>query len=613
MSIIANYYAYNPRVYFLNLIDGQEPATDSASAGTAISTGQKTDAGNIAWASGDPAGGELTTIAETLRNAYDFAIGVASTVPFSHATPAAFASHNVARSNKWNIAHEILFEVQPEIVIGGGLEGYFQTATQDQNGENKDLDDNGYNDDYDAFVAGTDGTDYTFVERTDGIDGGDALATTAATLDINSGDKLFGLFGTSGGNFEYFEVADNPGNPAITRGVEDPTLAEVTNVTLSMLNQDPDGFFVMFEQGDIDWNNHANDFENMIGGIYDLEEAVLAAQAFVDSGVNGINWSNTLMMVTSDHSNSYMRNQQLLGAGDLPEQEGEPYNFSYPNGEITYETTNHTNEPVTISARGVGADLFNDYAGSWYPHTNLVDNTQIYEVMMEAVQQGVEHIILFIGDGMNIEHEIAGSNYLYGKPNQLAWHDWDQTQSPNGYEGFVTTWDVDTYNKYASANGLPLYNPENFNPMIGYDPCLGGDYKVIEGTDNHDHWSIIGSQYANTTFVFASNGDDDIVGGFGKDLICGGEGNDEIDGNKGSDRLYGGLGSDIFIMIPGNGSDIIGDFEVGVDLIGLSGGIGFDDLDFSGSNIILRSTGETLATLAGVDALGLTEANFTTL
>ncbi|MEI6639675.1 MAG: choice-of-anchor I family protein, partial [Chlorobium sp.] len=393
------------------------PATDSASAGTAIGSGVKTDGGNIAWQSGDPASGKITTIAETLRADLGFAIGVVSTVPFSHATPASFVSHNINRGNYQDIAHEILFDTQPEVVIGGGLDSLFAKAVTNAAKVSTDLDLNGFNDDYDAFKAGTAGTNhdnngYSFVERATGVDGGTALAVAAAGVDITAGGKLFGLFGTSGGNFEYYNVADTPGIPTITRSTtdsspgvdEDPTLSEMTLTTLSVLNKDPQGFFVMFEQGDIDWSNHANGYENMVGGVFDLEQAVTTAETVLDAGKSGMDWSNTLMIVTSDHSNSYLRLQEELGKGNLPVEVVGAGKSTYPNGEVTYSTTGHTNELVTLQARGAGAELFKQYAGSWYPGTNIVDDTQIYQVMTSAAKDlGVKHIILFIGDGMNIE------------------------------------------------------------------------------------------------------------------------------------------------------------------------------------------------------------------
>ncbi len=448
---------YDP--YFLGLIGGKEPATDSASAGTAISTGYKTDDGNLAWLPGDPAGGSLTTIAETLRAEEDFSIGVVSTVPFTHATPAAFVSHNVSRNNYTQIGSEIIHAVQPEVVIGGGNRdwggNYLSAADQS------------------ALEGGS--TAYTYVGREPGVDGGNALLTAAWSVDVTAGEKLFGLFGGVGGNFEYHEVSDSPGSPSVDQGNEEnPTLAEATIAALGVLGADPDGFFVMLEQGDIDWSNHANDFENMVGGVWDLDQAVLSAQDAVAYGVGGMDWSNTLMIVTSDHSNSYMRTQSVLGAGNLPTQEGDPYAFSYPQGEVSYGTTNHTNELVTLSARGAGSQLFADYAGTWYPGSSIVDNTAIYQVMRRAaLELGVEHVILFIGDGMNIEHEIATSRYLYGEDAGLAWHGWGELA--DGWSGSCATWDVTTYNRYAQASGLPAYNAATFDPLVGYDPRVGGE------------------------------------------------------------------------------------------------------------------------------------------
>ena len=475
-------------------LSGAWPSTDSASAGTAIGSGVKTDGGNLAWQSGDPVGGQVKTIAETLRADLGFAIGVVSTVPFSHATPASFVSHNVNRGNYQDIAHEILFDTKPEVVIGGGLDSLFAKAVTNAANADTDLNKNGFNDDYDAFKAGTAGTNhdnngYSFVERATGVDGGTALAAAANSVHLADGDKLFGLFGTSGGNFEYYEVADTPGTATITRSTtdgtpgvdEDPTMTEMTTAALSVLNQDQDGFFAMFEQGDIDWSNHANGYENMVGGVYDLEQAVTNAESVVETGVKGMDWSNTLMIVTSDHSNSYLRLQEELGKGNLPlEVVGSSKSTYSPDGEVTYSTTGHTNELVTLQARGAGAELFKQYAGSWYPGTNIVDDTQIYQVMTSAAKDlGVKHIILFIGDGMNIEHEIAASQYLYGKDFGLTWQDWGGLK--DGWAGYSSTWDVTAYNAYATAAGVAKYSASTFDPLIGYDPSKGGETPLSTG------------------------------------------------------------------------------------------------------------------------------------
>jgi hypothetical protein len=193
----------------------------------------------------------------------------------------------------------------------------------------------------------------------------------------------------------------------------------------------------------------------------------------------GPDWTNTLLIVTSDHSNSYMRNREWLSAGDLPLQVagGTAGGYGtlpvYPDDQVTYQSGSHTNELVTLWARGAGAELFAKYANTWYAQDNTVDNTQIYEVMLEAAQEmGIGHIILFIGDGMNIEHEIAASRYLYGVDMGLAWHNWRNLA--DGWGGYASTWDVSTYNVYSGLQGQPAYDPGAFDPLLGYDPMRGG-------------------------------------------------------------------------------------------------------------------------------------------
>jgi alkaline phosphatase len=146
----------------------------------------------------------------------------------------------------------------------------------------------------------------------------------------------------------------------------------------------------MIEQGDIDWANHANDFQRMVGTTWDLHEAVRTAIDWVNQPGDEVDWCNTLMIVTADHSNSYMRFQKDLGAGVLPEQNGlgscgyggPP--CTYPNGEVTYGSVNHTNELVRLYAVGQNASLFRRHEGRWYRGTRLLDNTQIYDVMSAA-------------------------------------------------------------------------------------------------------------------------------------------------------------------------------------------------------------------------------------
>ncbi|MEM7773473.1 MAG: lamin tail domain-containing protein, partial [Cyanobacteria bacterium P01_A01_bin.37] len=83
-----------------------------------------------------------------------------------------------------------------------------------------------------------------------------------------------------------------------------------------------------------------------------------------------------------------------------------------------------------------------------------------------------------------------------------------------------------------------------------------------------------------------------------------GSGDDVLQGGQGNDRLIGNAGHDVFILAPGTGSDIIDDFEVGVDAIGLGGGLTVDALSISqsGTDMLIRitATGDVLATMLNV-------------
>lgn len=107
------------------------------------------------------------------------------------------------------------------------------------------------------------------------------------------------------------------------------------------------------------------------------------------------------------------------------------------------------------------------------------------------------------------------------------------------------------------------------------------------------------------------NGDDIINGGAGGDTLRGDNGNDRLIGGTGSDTVTGGNGSDVFVLAAGAGTDTFTDFKIGTDVIGLSGGLSFGQLSFSGNQIL--ASGETLATLTGINATTLTQSSFITV
>jgi alkaline phosphatase len=405
--------AFDPKVGYAPELGGRRPfpydstgrdsyflrtmgATDSASAATAWATGYKTDGGNLSWLPGDPLDGALPTIAELLRSSNGASIGVVSTVPFTHATPAAQVARNPARDHYYTgyagysglgLAEEIVFQTRPEVVIGGGHPALNNPSFSTSGGYiSRNV--------YESLKEGR--TDYLFVERQPGVDGGGSLLAAAEEA-VARKRPLFGLFGAADGSFGAAMPVNSPGAPRLQRGdTADPLLKDATLAALRVLSQDPDGFFVLLEQGAIDWANHGNNYNWMIGNVWDLHQAVEAAIDFVNRPGDGVTWKNTLLIVTADHATGYLRmarekNRPVLGLGELPTGIGrigfdEQSNAVYEpaDAQAFFGSGGHTDELVMLYAKGAGLKALAKRKGSWYRGTRILDNTQLFEAMAEA-------------------------------------------------------------------------------------------------------------------------------------------------------------------------------------------------------------------------------------
>ena len=165
-----------------------------------------------------------------------------------------------------------------------------------------------------------------------------------------------------------------------------------------------------------------------------------------------------------------------------------------------------------------------------------------------------------------------------------------------------------------------------FTPDNDFSGTASFEYTLGDGTDTdtalvtvevgdalaggNRKQGLIGT--AGDDVITGGNGKDTLLGNAGDDLLVGGNGKDTLIGGLGNDTLTGGNGPDTFVLAAGEGTDTITDFSK-ADVIGLAGGLDVGDLSFSGSNIILSSTDEVLATLTGVDTTTLNTRDFTTI
>ena len=140
---------------------------------------------------------------------------------------------------------------------------------------------------------------------------------------------------------------------------------------------------------------------------------------------------------------------------------------------------------------------------------------------------------------------------------------------------------------------------------------------------------------SNKDRVFGGDGDDEIFAqGVSDFRVSGGAGNDMFYlgasngggalGDDGADTFYassgggnfltGGAGADIFNIFSGDvlsTANIITDFQTGTDKIGIGGGItSIAGLTLTGSDIIIKSTGATIATLTSITTSALTASDF---
>jgi alkaline phosphatase len=413
---------------------------DSANTATTLYTGVKTYNNAIAV---DIFENPLETILKT-ANQVGKSTGLVTSVPIDHATPGAAAA-NVNRRNKYdadypaldNILQQELRVYQPTVLLGGGhplsAPGDLLPSEVEPNTSNEYISQSTYTE---LSTKPTNNLyNYTFLER--GENAAQKLAETAATIDPEKGDRLFGLYGARGQNgnlpvssangdysttgLDMFSVFTNQGDNAkvdttrpllpgetdasfITKEVnENPTLNDLTNAALDVLGKDPDGFWLMVEGGDIDWSAHDNNVDNLIGTVLDFDKAVGST---IDWIKNNGGWDENQLIVTADHDHylnlngdfpTLVQNQgaEALTNLDTP---GEVGHYWGSDPTVKYGWGTHTNRPVPVYYQGAGSEVLNSLVGKGYNAygsdipgiAGLNDQTHIYQTMFASIVPKVE-------------------------------------------------------------------------------------------------------------------------------------------------------------------------------------------------------------------------------
>lgn len=312
--------------------------TCSSAAGTAISCGEKTNNGYLCV---DPEGNRMESFTYKLKKE-GYRIGIMSTVPINHATPAAFYGHNKSRDAYYSISQEIP-QSGFDFFAGDGFLDYY-----------------GDNDEEEPI------TDY--LER----NGADVCFSLSEYESSKADAEQMILCQPSSReqDAEEYETGENASS--------DMSLGDMLATCLDFMG-DGQPFFIMCEGGKIDWYAHDNNTMPMVNDIIELSDAVSIACEFYRNHPD-----ETLIVVTADHETGGI----ALGGPGGSSRRGDNIYWDVFDGytseetlefdrekrkelndeaNIGWTTTGHAGGPVPVYAIGKGAENF----------SGMMDNTGI--------------------------------------------------------------------------------------------------------------------------------------------------------------------------------------------------------------------------------------------
>lgn len=228
--------------------------TDSAAAGTALATANKTNNGMLGVT---PDTIPVNSVATVLKDKLGFGVGLVTNVAPDDATPGAFYAHVGSRKQKKDIDTQFA-ESKVDFLAGSAF-----TGLTDNNGKSTGVED---------LFSKNGIRVVTSLDKIGDDQGRIALVQSNPFSDSNSGYMIDSIPGMI-------------------------TLPEMTQACLDFLKRKtPNGFFMMVEGGNIDHALHANDGMTAISEIFNFNNALKIAYDFMKQHPE-----ETLIVVTADH------------------------------------------------------------------------------------------------------------------------------------------------------------------------------------------------------------------------------------------------------------------------------------------------------------------------
>lgn len=278
--------------------------TDSASSATAFLNGIKTNEG-VLGVDETVRRGYCETLTEkskvvsilTLAERAGMSTGVVTTTRATHATPASSYAHSVDRgwesdkdlnskvkddgSNCKDIATQLVEYSHGngiEVVFAGGRREFMHKNQSDPEYPDKKGDRQDNKDLIKQWLEKYPGSHYVWNK------------TAFDKIDPNKVNRVLGLFEPSHMQYESDRTAsDTPGEPSI---------AEMTEKAIKILQKNPKGYFLLVEGGRIDHAHHDGSAYNALHEAVAFNKAVQTANDIVQK-------DDTLITVTADHSHVF--------------------------------------------------------------------------------------------------------------------------------------------------------------------------------------------------------------------------------------------------------------------------------------------------------------------
>lgn len=249
-----------PVVGMVNTYSATNGVTDSAAGGTALACGKKTKNGAIGVLQDLET--PVSSIAAWAQKAGK-AVGVATTVSITHATPASFYGHQPRRQMYYELGQD-LCKSDYDFFAGSDFNKPYVKEGEPSLHEQ-------------AKAAG-----YTIVK---GYKEYQKKGRQANKLILLQSDK-------------QNEKLNSERVPyGIDQTKDDLTLEQMVRAGINYLTgKDKDGFFFQIEGGLIDWACHRNDIGNVVNEVLDMDKAVKVAYEFYQQHPD-----ETIIVISADH------------------------------------------------------------------------------------------------------------------------------------------------------------------------------------------------------------------------------------------------------------------------------------------------------------------------